>query len=133
MILIHVLQLDAMPRISYLEFSAEEPERAISFYKTVFDWQIKKWKGPFDYWQFKTGDSNELGIDGGLSKRDKSERSLTPFINVPSVNDFVIKIEANGGKVNLPRTAIPGVGYMIIFKDTENNTLGLMEENREAQ
>jgi hypothetical protein len=38
------------------------------------------------------------GIDGGLSKRDKSERSLTPFINVPSVNDFVMKIEANGGK-----------------------------------
>jgi uncharacterized protein len=49
------------------------------------------------------------------------------------VNDFVIKIEANGGKVILPRTAIPGVGYMIIFKDTENNTLGLMEENREAR
>jgi predicted enzyme related to lactoylglutathione lyase len=61
MILIHVLQLDHMPRISYLEFSAEKPESAISFYKTVFAWQIKKWKGPFEYWQFKTGDSNELG------------------------------------------------------------------------
>jgi uncharacterized protein len=49
------------------------------------------------------------------------------------VNDIVIKIKDNGGKVILPRTAIPGMGYMIIFKDTENNTLGLMEENREAK
>ena len=93
----------------------------------------KKWEGSFDYWQFKTGDSNELGMVGGLSRRDKSERSITPFINVLSVNDFVIKIEDNGGKVILHRPAIPGVGYMIIFKDTENNTLGLMEENRVAK
>jgi predicted enzyme related to lactoylglutathione lyase len=50
-------------------FSAEVPECATSFYKTVFDWQIKKWEGSFDYWQFKTCDPNELGMVGGLSRQ----------------------------------------------------------------
>ncbi len=72
-------------------------------------------------------------IDGGLAKRSKPEELLTPFINVPSVDDYASKIEANGGKVIQSRTAIPGVGYMVIFKDTENNRLGLMEEDQSAK
>jgi uncharacterized protein len=122
-----------MTRISYLDFSADEPERALKFYNIVFGWQIKKWEGPFEYWEFKTGEPNEPGIDGGLAKRRKPEESLTPFINVPSVDDYASKIEANGGKVIQSRTAIPGVGYMVIFKDTENNRLGLMEEDQSAK
>ena len=46
--------------------------------------------------------------------------------------DYASKIEANGGKVIQSRTTIPGVGYMVIFKDTENNRLGLMEEDQSA-
>jgi predicted enzyme related to lactoylglutathione lyase len=122
-----------MTRISYLDFSADEPERAIKFYNIVFGWQIKKWEGPFEYWEFKTGEPNEPGIDGGLAKRSKPEESLTPFINVPSVDDYASKIEANGGKVIQSRTAIPGVGYMLVFKDTENNRLGLMELDQSAK
>ena len=122
-----------MTRISYLDFSADEPERAIKFYNTVFGWQIKKWEGPFEYLEFKTGEPNEPGIEAGLAKRSKPEESLTPFINVPSVDNYVSKIEANGGKVIQPRTAIPGVGYMVVFKDTENNRLELMEEDQSAK
>lgn len=60
-----------MPRISYLDFSAEDPERAINFYSKIFGWQINKWDGPMEFWEIKTGEPNELGIDGGLSKRDR--------------------------------------------------------------
>lgn len=122
-----------MPRISYLDFSSDEPERAIKFYSAVFGWQIKKWEGPFEYWEIKTGESNEPGIDGGLAKRSKPERSFTPFINVPSVDDYAFKVESNGGKIVQTKTAIPGIGYMVIFKDTENNILGLMEEDKAAK
>jgi len=68
-----------------------------------------------------------------LAKRSKPERSLTPFINVPSADDFALKVESNGGKIVQPKTAIPGIGYMVIFKDTENNILGLMEEDKAAK
>jgi uncharacterized protein len=68
-----------------------------------------------------------------LAKRTKPEESLTPFINVPSVDDYAPKIEANGGKVIQPKTGIPGIGYMVVFKDTENNKLGLMEEDQSVK
>lgn len=121
-----------MPRISYLDFTADEPERAIRFYEKVFAWEFTKWDGSLEYWQLKTGDQSEPGIDGGLAKRDKPSESLTPFINVDSVEKYSLLIEENDGKILQPRTAIPGVGYMAVFQDTEKNILGLMEEDPTA-
>lgn len=122
-----------MPRISYLDFSAEDPERAKNFYNKVFDWEINKWEGPMEYWEIKTGEQNELGIDGGLSKRDRIGQWTTPFINVSSIDQYTAKIVDSGGKIIQPKTAIPGIGYTLLFKDTESNPIGLFEENKEAK
>jgi len=122
-----------MPRISYFDFSADDPERAVNFYNKVFGWQINKWGGPMEYWEIKTGESNELGIDGGLSKRDRIGQWTTPFINVSSVDQYTAKIEAGGGKIIEPKTAIPEIGYTLLFKDTECNLIGLFEENKGAK
>lgn len=122
-----------MPRISHLDFSADEPERAVNFYNKIFGWQINKWGGPTEYWEIKTGEPNELGIDGGLSKRDRIGQWITPFINVTSTDQYTSKIEAGGGRIIQPKTAIPGIGYTLLFKDTESNTIGLFEENKNAK
>ncbi|HEX7274432.1 MAG TPA: VOC family protein [Nitrososphaeraceae archaeon] len=122
-----------MPRISYLDFSADDIERAVNFYTKVFGWQINKWDGPLQYWEIKTGESNELGIDGGLSKRERIGQWITPFINVSSVDQYVDKIESGNGKIFQPKTAISKIGYTLLFKDTESNTIGLFEQNREAK
>lgn len=122
-----------MPRISYLDFSAEDPERAVNFYNKIFGWQINKWDGPLEFWEIKTGEPNELGIDGGLSKRDRIGQWTTPFINVSSVDQYIAKIEAGGGRIIQPKASIPGIGYNLLFKDTENNTIGLFEENKNAK
>ena len=122
-----------MPRISYLDFSADDIERAVNFYTKVFGWQINKWDGPLQYWEIKTGETNELGIDGGLSKRERIGQWTTPFINVSSVDQYVDKIESGNGKIFQPKTAISKIGYTLLFKDTESNTIGLFEQNREAK
>lgn len=122
-----------MPRISYLDFSADEPDRAVNFYRKVFDWQINKWDGPMEFWEIKTGESNEPGIDGGLSKRERIGEWITPFINIKSIEQYISKIESNGGKIIQPKTAIPTIGYTLLFKDTESNTIGLFEENKQAK
>ena len=122
-----------MRRISYLDFSADDIERAVNFYTKVFGWQINKWDGPLQYWEIKTGESNELGIDGGLSKRERIGQWITPFINVSSVDQYVDKIESGNGKIFQPKTAISKIGYTLLFKDTESNTIGLFEQNREAK
>jgi predicted enzyme related to lactoylglutathione lyase len=122
-----------MPRISYLDFSAEDPELAVNFYNKIFGWQINKWDGPMEYWEIKTGGPNELGIDGGLYKRDRIGQWTTPFINVSSVDQYIAKIESGGGRIIQPKSAIPGIGYTLLFKDTESNTIGLFVENKNAK
>ena len=39
-----------------------------------------------------------------------------------------MEVEKLGGKVVMPKTAVPGWGYLAICMDTENNTFGLWEE-----
>ena len=39
----------------------------------------------------------------------------------------------SGGIVITPKHAVPGVGYMVYFKDPEGNVFGLMEEDPSAQ
>lgn len=121
-----------MPRVMHFDFSADNPERAIEFYKGVFGWEFSKWNGPADYWLVTTGPEHQPGIDGGMSRR--TEQSVAAnTIDVPSVDDFVQKIVGAGGKVMAPKMAIPGVGYMAYCSDTEGNTFGIMEEDPSAQ
>src|SRR5919106_3434528 len=117
-----------MPKISYIYFSADDPNRAINFYSKVFGWQINKWEGPMEYWQIKTGENNEAGIDGGMSRRDRIGQWTTPFINVSELDKYKDKIQTEGGKIIQPKTSISGIGYMLLFKDTESNPIGLFEE-----
>ncbi len=58
-----------MPRIVHFEIQAENPERAIQFYGSLFGWVFTKWEGPMPYWLIKTGESSQPGIDGGLLPR----------------------------------------------------------------
>ncbi len=122
-----------MPRVVHFDISADEPERAIRFYTTVFGWKVEKWNGPFDYWLFKTGDSNEPGIDGGLGKREDPAVATTNIIDVPSADKFASKITANGGKIVQPKQAIAGIGYLIACQDTEGNTFSIMEADESAE
>lgn len=122
-----------LPRVIHFEIDAKKPERAIKFYEKVFDWKIEKWKGPIDYWLIMTGKEKEPGIDGGLAKRTEAEPSTVNTIDVPSVNEYVKKVESNGGSIIRPKTAVPGVGWMAYFKDPEGNVWGIMENDESAR
>jgi uncharacterized protein len=126
-----------MPRVVHFEIVADNIERAIKFYKNVFGWEIKKWKGPMEYWMVMTG-KDKPGIDGGLIKRNKpvkddSETSYVCTIDVPSVDDYTKKIIKNGGSIAVPKVAIPGMGWLAYFKDTESNKFGIMQEDKSAK
>jgi len=122
-----------MPRVIHFEISAEKPERAIKFYEKVFGWKIAKWEGPVEYWLITTGRENEPGIDGGLGRRTEPEASTVNTIDVPSVDKYIKKVKANGGTIVSPKHAIPGIGYIAYFKDTEGNIFGMMESDESAK
>lgn len=122
-----------MPRVIHFEIPADDPERAQAFYQDVFGWQFDKWEGPFDYWLITTGPQEELGIDGGLARRTDPSTGTENTVGVESVDEALAKIEASGGKIVRPKSAIPGVGWVAYCEDTEGNLFGLMEDDPEAK
>lgn len=115
-----------MLRVVHFEINADQPERAISFYKEVFGWKIEEYKDG-GYWLIMTGKKGDVGIDGGLQKRESPKDSTMNYIDVPSVDEFTAKITAKGGSVVKPKMAIPEVGHIAVCKDTEGNTFGIIE------
>jgi predicted enzyme related to lactoylglutathione lyase len=118
-----------MLRVSHFELPADEPEKLVKFYENVFGWTVRKWDGPMDYWLVMTGPEDQPGIDGGIARRGEGESGPINSIDVPSVDEFVAKIEGGGGKVLVPKVAVPGVGYLAYCKDPEGNTFCIMEED----
>lgn len=124
-----------MPRPVHFELPADDPERASKFYSEVFGWQIQKWDGPIDYWLAGTGAEGEMGIDGGIFKRQAGEPGEFGTVNTIGVADLdasVAAVEAHGGSVLRGRMPIPGMGWLAYCLDTEGNTFGLMQPDESA-
>ncbi len=121
-----------MPRVIHFEFAADDPERAVKFYKTVFGWKIELWPGQ-PYWLVTTGPDNQPGINGGITQRQGSLAPVVNTVDVPSLEEFSQKIVQNGGKVITPTMPIPGIGYFANCQDTEGNVFGILQADPAAK
>jgi uncharacterized protein len=54
------------------------------------------------------------------------------FINVTSADAVARAIVEAGGSIVQPRTVIPGVGYVVCCKDTEDNIFAIIEPSETA-
>jgi hypothetical protein len=122
-----------MNRVVHFELPADNPERAVEFYKKAFGWQIQKWPGPQDYWLVTTGADGDPGINGGILRRQHPGAGTCNTVRVPSVDDAVATITKNGGKVAVAKMPIPGVGYLAYCTDTEGNVFGVMRPDANAK
>jgi len=121
-----------MPRVVHFDIDAENPEQLVEFHGKVFGWKFMKWEGPMEYWLITTGGKGEPGIDGGLSRRTPG-RPTFDTIDVPDIDEYMKKVEENGGTIMGPKMPIPGIGWFASFKDVEGNMFGLMEDDPEAK
>jgi len=68
-----------------------------------------------------TGPREEQGIDGAfmlVSERDKNPgKGALNTIEISSVDEYIKKVEASGGKAITPKMPMPGVGYMAYCSD----------------
>jgi predicted enzyme related to lactoylglutathione lyase len=114
-----------MPRPVHFELTADDPARAIRFYESVFGWSIEKWDGPMPYWNIRTGEGP--GIDGGLGLRSPGLSGTTAVMQVDSVDAATTKVSAAGGRIAVPKMAVPTVGWLAYAHDTEGNLFGMMQ------
>ena len=80
-----------------------------------------------------TDEQGNKGIDGGLMAKQHPEHRPTNYINVPSLDEYTAKVEQIGGKVVMPKTPVPTMGYFAVCVDTEGNCLGLWETDPGAK
>ena len=123
--------------IAHFAINAADVTKTRRFYEKVFGWKFKPY-GPPDFFQIQTGDKTNPGVAGALQKR----REIVPgerftgyecTISVDSINATVAAIEANGGKIVMPKVILTGVGTLIFFKDTDGNIAGAMEYDANAE
>jgi predicted enzyme related to lactoylglutathione lyase len=127
-----------MPRVVHFEIHADNPERAIRFYSSLFGWEFTKWAGPMDYWLIKTGPDDQRGINGGMIRRQGTIDGTAVIayvctIDVASVDHFLTAIPAQGGTIALDKMPIPGVGWLAYAKDPEGNIFGFMQSDPAAK
>jgi predicted enzyme related to lactoylglutathione lyase len=122
-----------LSRVIHFEIPADDAGRAVDFYKKVFGWKIEKWDGPANYWLITTGEEKEPGIDGAITEKSENVQATTNTISVQSFDEAAERITREGGKIIIPKTIVPGVGYMAYCKDTEGNVFGIMQMDSHAK
>ncbi len=121
-----------MPRVVHFEIAANNPEQMKAFYEDVFGWQFQKYPGPTDYWLITTGDAASPGINGGMFIPTETFNGTVNTVEVPDLDAYVARVQANGGTVAVEKTAIPGVGYQVYCKDAEGTIFGLHQADPKA-
>lgn len=113
--------------IGWFEIKVTDFERAKKFYSQIFDWEFKLSQGSKTiYWNIYTGENT---VGGGFTKRELSEQkgqSIIIYIEVEDINATLENIKSLGGKIISNKTLISETaGYYGIFKDLDDNTIGL--------
>jgi predicted enzyme related to lactoylglutathione lyase len=121
-----------MPKPVHFEIPAENPQRVTKFFSDVFGWQFNDWGGQ-EYWLATTGAEGEPGINGAVMKRRDPAQPIVNSIAVHSVDQYAEKIVAAGGQIVVPKMAVPTVGWIAYFKDTEGNIHGLWQDDPNAK
>ena len=125
-----------MNSIGYFEIQSENPAAAVKFYERVFGWTFERDPAlPIEYWRASTP-----GMNGAVLKRP------APAPSAPSgTNAFVCSIQVenfdetssavlrNGGRVALPKFAVPGRCWQGYFLDPDGNTFGVFEVDEGAR
>jgi predicted enzyme related to lactoylglutathione lyase len=112
--------------IIWFEIPADDVGRARTFYSKLFGWKINKLPMPMEYFHLHTG-GPDASPDGGLMKRQPGQSGLTNYIAVPSVDQYMAKVQKLGGKICVPKTVVPEMGFFAICMDTENNVFAIWE------
>jgi hypothetical protein len=115
----------------WFEIPADDIERARKFYGQLFGWKIEPMPG-MDYWHVETG-GPDAAPDGGMMGRKHPQQGPTNYILVPSVTRHMAKVVKLGGKICMPKTAVPKMGYFAVCQDSENNAFAIWENNDKAK
>lgn len=125
-----------MRKVVHFEIPVDDLGRAKNFYGSVFGWELPTMPmDGGDYTSIQTVDVDQQtrmptepgAINGGMVQRSTQTPAPVITVDVDSIDETLKQVEAGGGSIVAPRTAIPGMGAFAYFADCEGNVLGLWE------
>ena len=119
-------------RVVHFEIPCDNSQKTMKFFGQVFGWTFQQF-GDMGYWTVITGDEKLPGINGGLMKKQNPGQPVANSIDVVNLDDAAKKIESAGGKIVVPKMAIPSVGWLAYFKDSDSNIHGIYQNDPTAK
>lgn len=119
-------------RVVHFEIPCDNPDSTMEFFKNVFGWTFQQF-GTEEYWTVMAGDEKLPGINGGLMKKRMPGQPIVNSIDVANIDEYMKKVEDAGGKIVVPKMAIPAVGWLAYFKDPDGNIHGLYQHDPSAK
>ena len=107
--------------IVFMDIAGPDEGALRGFYETVFDWPCGT---PATF-----APGNAANLDMTI-RQDPAEKLF--YIGVPDITAALEKIEAAGGKTDVPRFEVPGTVVLGLFFDPAGNHMGLVEMNGDA-
>lgn len=117
--------------VNWFEIPVKNYERAKQFYATVMDSEISDLPMPEQNMKYGvfTYDEDNNGVGGAIIEaegQNPTTDGATIYLNGgDNLNTALNKVEANGGKIMMPKTDIGQFGFIAQFLDTEGNRVAL--------
>jgi uncharacterized protein len=118
--------------LSHFAVCVDDTERARAFYTGVFGWGFEPY-GPPGFYRLHTDGPGKSGrVPGAMQKRFEIVPGVVLSgyectISVPKIDATIAVIQKRGGEILMPKAAIPGVGTLVRFRDTEGNVVCAMQ------
>jgi len=124
-------------KMTHFAVHIDDMERAKKFYEEVFEWGFASY-GPPDFMQIKADKSENGELIGALQSRKYSPVTekiigLECTISVENLDEIIRRVENNGGQILMTKMAIPYVGWIAKFLDTEGNLVCAMQPDNGAR
>ena len=119
-------------RVVDFEVPFDDADRARSFYRDVFDWQIQP-VPELNYNLVSTGPMGDQGptepgyIGGGMMARQAPVTNPVITLHVDDIDTAVAAIEKHGGAAVGEKMPVGDMGFAAYFTDSEGNLMGLFQ------
>lgn len=114
-----------MGRITHIEITADDVDRASTFYASAFGWQLES--SPFVEGYLLAGTGEGDGIDAAIMRREYQSQPAIAWLVVDDIDAALDAVRAAGGEQAGETQTVPGEGRVGYVRDTEGNLLGLRQ------
>lgn len=123
-------------KLTHFAIHIDNIERAKNFYGDVFDWGFSSY-GQSNFLQIRNDKTENGELIGAMQSRKYSPVpdkviGLECSIGVENIDNIIDRILHNNGEILIPKTAIPYVGWIVKFLDTEGNLICAIQYDNNA-